>query len=155
MARNVAGRVNSRSEIRKGAAASSVMVRSNRRAAGAAAKRRAESVRAGNAALSVRRGFLVFLMVIAFATVVMCVQFVRLKQAVVAQTRANEQLMIDLHRMQSENDAMYEDIENSVDLDHVREVAMTTYHMDYAAQDQIVWYNDAQGGYVRQYRSVP
>ena len=101
------------------------------------------------------RGFVLFLAVVAIATTLMCVQFLRMKAAITAQNKANAALRTELAQLRAENDAVYSDIMNGVDLIAVRDMAMRRYGMKYAAQDQILWYNADDAGYVRVYQEVP
>ena len=119
------------------------------------ARERSKS-RLRDSAFAIGRGYVLFLIVVAVLTVGMCVSFIRMKQMISSQSATNDALQIELTTLRAENDAMYTDLVNSVDLSHVREVAMNTYHMRYATQDQIVYYDAvSNGGYVRQYQSVP
>ena len=88
-------------------------------------------------------------------TVGMCVYYLNLKTKADRQVRMNAALRTELMTMRAENDALYADILNSVDLYKVRDEAMDTYGMNYASQDQIMWYNKSDSGYVRQYQDIP
>ena len=101
------------------------------------------------------RGYVLFLAVISIMTVLMCVQFLRLKSVIRDQTATNNALRTELMSKRAENDALFEDIANEADLEDIRRTAVSVYHMKYAAEDQIVWYTDTENGYVRQYLSVP
>ena len=106
-------------------------------------------------ALAVNRGFVLFLAIMSFLTVLMCVQYLRLKETITAQTRVNNSLMSELNNLRSENDALLENVTNSIEWDHVNDVAINEMHMKYATEDEVVWYNTESSGYVRQYLDVP
>lgn len=150
-------RVNSRSERTNEYAAASygkVRVRTRTRSRAAASSGRT-AARKGAGAAAICRGYIIFLALISIMTVGMCVYYLNLKTKVGRQVRANASLRTELMTMRAENDALYADIENSVNLNKVREEAMDRYGMNYATQDQIVWYNRSDSGYVRQYQSLP
>lgn len=150
-------RVNSRSERRNTPAAVSygkVRVRTRARSRSYAASDRS-SVRREAGAAAICRGYVIFLAIISVLTVGMCVYYLNLKTRVDRQVRSNAALRTELMTMRAENDALYADIENSVNLNKVRQEAMDIYGMNYATQDQIVWYNKSDSGYVRQYQSLP
>lgn len=106
-------------------------------------------------ALSVNRTFVVFLAIMSFLTVLMCVQYLKLKETITAQTRVNNSLVSELNTLRSENDALLENVTNSVEWDQVKDVAINEMHMKYATEDEVVWYNTESSGYVRQYLAVP
>lgn len=106
-------------------------------------------------ALALNRGFVLFLAIMSFLTVLMCVQYLRLKETITAQTRVNNSLMSELNTLRSENDALLENVTNSVEWDRVKDVAINEMHMKYATEEEVVWYNTESSGYVRQYLAVP
>lgn len=106
-------------------------------------------------ALSMSKGYVVFLAFMAVIVVLMCVQYLQLKETVTTQLSSNEKLASQLTTLKSENDALYENITDSIDWDHVRDVAINKLGMKYATEDQVVWYNTESDGYVRQYEEVP
>lgn len=103
----------------------------------------------------VGRAYVVFLALMSVLTVMMCVYYLRLKAQITALASANEALETQLATMKSENDALYENVNNDVDWTYIRDVAMNELGMKYAAEDQIVWYNTDDSSYVRQYEDVP
>ena len=100
-------------------------------------------------------GYLLFLAVMVAATVFMCVRFVQLKETITVQNRENMNLRTELTTLRSENDAYYENVQNHIDWEHVRDVAINELGMHYATQDQVVWYNTDTSSYVQQYQAVP
>lgn len=112
--------------------------------------------RAGRAERSiVNAWYVLFLSVVCIATVLMCVKFLQLKETATAMKESNENLKTELSHMVSENDARYEKVTNDIDWDYVRDVAINKLNMKYADKDQIIWYNSADEGYIRQYGDVP
>ena len=106
-------------------------------------------------ALSTGRAYVVFLAVIAVATVFMCVRYLQLKSTITAQVAANEKLESRLVSLRSENDALLENVNNGVDWNHIKDVAIDKLGMKYATEDQIVWYNSDDSYFVTQYCDVP
>ena len=150
-------RVNSGSERRyEYAAVNRQVVRARTQTRSRAAARRGRTAaRSGAGAVAICRGYVVFLALISILTVGMCVYYLNLKTKADRQVRANASLRSELMTLRAENDALYADIENSVNLYKVRQEAMDIYGMNYATQDQIVWYNESDSGYVRQYQTIP
>ena len=106
-------------------------------------------------ASAVNMGYVAFLTFMAVMTVIMCVFYVRLKSTITSQLEENAVLESQLTTLTNENDALYENITNSVDLDHIREVAMGKFGMTYPTEDQVITYHVDDTGYVRQYQDVP
>ena len=98
-------------------------------------------------ALTVNLGYVLFLAFISIATVFMCVYYIKLKATITAQHSENEKL--------EANDALLENVNNMLDWNHIKDVAINEMGMKYATQDQIVWYNTDESGYIRQYAEVP
>lgn len=117
----------------------------------------AKTQTAGNRAraLMTGRGYVVFLALISLLTVFMCVYYLRLKATILTQISDNEKLEAQLVSMRSENDALLENVNNSVDWEAVRDVAINKLGMKYATEDQIVWYNTDDSSYIKQYEDVP
>ena len=106
-------------------------------------------------ALAVDRGYVGFLMIMSAICVGMCIYYLQLCSLATSQLETNSKLESELTTLKSENDALYENITNSVDLSAVREYAMNELGMKYADEDQIIWYNTEGSEYVRQYQEVP
>lgn len=100
-------------------------------------------------------GYVLFLAVISAATVLMCVHYLGLKARIVSQTRENEKLEAQLVAIRSENDALLENVNNTVDWNHIKDIAINKMGMKYATEEQIVWYNTDDSCFIRQYADVP
>lgn len=105
-------------------------------------------------ALGMDAGFVVFLAFAVALLVLVCVRYLNLKATLSARTSENETLASELTTLQSENDALLESVTNSVDYFTVRDRAINEFGMDYADEDQIVWYNGGDTSDVKQYADV-
>ena len=155
-------RVNSRSEEYARYGRSSVSIASGRARSRissgtgvSAGAKQAQLERNRSRATSTGKVYVVFLALISLATVFMCVYYLRLKATITAQVSMNEQLESRLHTLRSENDALYENVNNEVDWNYIKDVAIGELGMKYATEDQIVWYNTDDSSYIRQYVEVP
>ena len=107
-------------------------------------------------AASLNLVFVLFFSVVTVLTVGMCIYYVRMKETVTSQTKENEALESELSTLRSENDALLESVNDSIDWEYVRNTAILKLGMSYATEDQIVWYNSSSdSSEVRQYRDVP
>ena len=57
--------------------------------------------------------------------------------------------------MKSDNNALEARISTYVDLKHIYEVATGELGMVYPSDDQILYYDKTERGYVRQYEDIP
>ena len=106
-------------------------------------------------AMSMSRGFVVFLSAMSIVAMFMCVSYVQLKTEITRQTKKIASLQTDLNDLKSDNDALENSYEASVDLTQVYETATEKLGMHYPNEKQIILYNADGSGYVRQYANVP
>jgi len=99
--------------------------------------------------------YVAFLAAACVAAIVICINYLHLKEMKTTAEVKNASLQYELTTIKSENDALYEDIVNSVDWDALRQTAEAVYGMHAAGEDQTVYYDAGEEGYVRQYREVP
>jgi len=106
-------------------------------------------------ALQMSKGYVLFLGIICTAILITCVQFLRLKSNITAQSKEVAALESELNQIKAENDAFYSETLASVDLNHVREVAIKNLGMTYPNKEQVMYYSTNGSNYVRQYQEVP
>ena len=107
-------------------------------------------------ALQMSRGYVLFLALVSAAALFGCVRFVQLRSTVTSQLKTVAALETELNQLTAENDALYNQTVNNVDLEHIKDVAMNQLGMNYATADQIKWYSsNGANSYVRQYQDVP
>lgn len=99
-------------------------------------------------------GYAVFILLISIFTVAVCIGYLKKKATITSQVKINENLASELTTLKSENAALEEDVNNSIDWDHIRDVAVNKLGMKYATKDQIVWYNTDDNSYIMQYKKV-
>lgn len=135
-----------------------------RKLAPAPAKRpqKNETVRSRNTAkrnreyaLAMHTGYVLFLTAAAVITVFMCVRFLRLQAHGTRLQKQVTALEIQLDAAILENESDYNRIMTSVDMEHVKNVAMNELGMVYAKKSQIVTYEAQNDDYVRQYAEIP
>ena len=159
MARKSSRRVNSRAEqqeryevwgntVRK---AEAIPEETPRRKSGVS--RRAQRNRAR--AVQMSRGYVVFLAVVSVAALLMCVRYLKLKAEITTQTSEIASLESALNELKADNDALYNTVTASVDLEQIRKEAMDRLGMDYPNEDQIYQFDTSGNSYVRQYKDVP
>ena len=64
-------------------------------------------------------------------------------------------LQSQIEDLQSDNNARYKEITNSVDLNYIKDVAMNQLGMTYASEEQVVYYSVENNNYMDQYSDIP
>ena len=105
--------------------------------------------------LQMNLGYVVFLTAAAVLTVFICVNFLRLRAEYTSLQKQATSLELDLSRLKMDNDAEYNRLISGVNLEDVKQTAMTRLGMVYASEDQIVTYDAAGKDYVKQFRDIP
>lgn len=106
-------------------------------------------------ALQMNMSYVLFLTVAAVVTVFVCINYLKLQAQNTAYQKTVTAKGVQLSEMKLENDSEYNRIVSSVDLEHVKDVAMNELGMVYASEKQIRTYNSIQSDYVKQYQDIP
>ncbi|MCC8049965.1 MAG: hypothetical protein LIO99_13845 [Clostridiales bacterium] len=106
-------------------------------------------------ALQMNFAYVLFLTAAAVIAVFVCVNFLQLRAVNTLLSEEVATLSAELDSAILENDSEYNRVMNSVDLEHVKEVATDELGMQQATSDQIVTYEIEDGDYVRQYSEIP
>lgn len=106
-------------------------------------------------ALQMNVGYVTFLTLAAVLTVAVCVNFLQLRAVNTLLQEKVASLTAELDSAVLENDSDYNRVMNSVDLEHVREVATEELGMQLATSNQVVTYEAETNDYVRQYSEIP
>ena len=61
----------------------------------------------------------------------------------------------DLGKLFPDNDARYKEIVTSVDLDYIKDVAMNQLGMQYATEEQVIYYSVENNNFMDQYSDIP
>lgn len=96
-----------------------------------------------------------FLAVAAIMLVLICYQFLTMQTAMRKNVSQISSLKVQLEDMKAENDFLMGRIEESVDLNEIRRIAIDELGMIEANPSQIIGYTYDSSDYVRQYTSVP
>lgn len=91
----------------------------------------------------------------AVACIVICVHFLELQSTYTSVRKQKTSLETQLNQLRIENDTVYNGIVSSVNLEHVKDVAMNELGMVYASRSQIYTYDGTESDYVRQYQDIP
>ena len=106
-------------------------------------------------ALKVNIGYVLFLALATGLLLVGCVRYLQIQASVTATMKSINAKESELSDLKAENDAEYNRVMSSVDLESIRKTAMEELGMVYASEDQVVLYDSKSTDYVRQYQDVP
>ena len=84
-----------------------------------------------------------------------CVNYLQLQAETTSRVKHIASLETELEDLRKENNDNYTRIMTSVDLDHIRDVAINELGMVYAEPNQVILYDGGTDDYVRQNGSIP
>lgn len=106
-------------------------------------------------ALQINMGYVIFLAAATIAVVVFCVNYLKIQSEITGSISKIAEMESELLDLKSENDESYNRIMSSIDLEHIKQVAIQDLGMVYATEDQVVMYESKGSDYVRQYQNIP
>lgn len=106
-------------------------------------------------ATQMSRGYVFFLAAVCVATVLVCVNFLQLKVQLTTQNEAIVAAESKLSELKADNDAYYNTVMASVNMDTVKEAALNRLGLKYPDESQVQYYDTKGNSYVRQYAEVP
>lgn len=99
--------------------------------------------------------YMIFLAAASCMVLWSCVNYLQLQAETTSRVKYIASLETELEDLRKENDDNYTRIMTSVDLDHIREVAINELGMVYAEPNQVILYDGGTDDYVRQNGSIP
>lgn len=114
-----------------------------------------ETQRNREKAMSMSRGFVIFLAIVSVAVLFVCVHYLQLKSELTAKMKAVAAMESQLTELKEDNDAYESQVTSNVDLNAIKAIAMGRLGMRYPSDDQKMTYETSQSSYVRQYQDIP
>lgn len=99
--------------------------------------------------------YVVLLTIASMFTLYLCVSYLQVQSSITARMHNIERLESRLEKLKAENDALETNINTSVDLNKIYEIATKELGMVYAKKDQVLLYDKTESEYVRQYEDIP
>lgn len=106
-------------------------------------------------ALHMNRGYVVFLAAAAVVALLACVQYLQLQSEVTSRSKNITSMQQELANAKEANTTKYNAIVNSMNLEEIRERAMTDLGMVYATTDQVIEYESPTNQMVKKYADIP
>lgn len=101
---------------------------------------------------------IVSMLVLTFAiavTVYTCLEYLSVQSRISQMDKEIVQLESELIKLQNENSSALSEIDSSLDLDYIYEVATKELGMVYPNDNQVITYESTLSDYVRQYKDIP
>lgn len=108
-----------------------------------------------NRALHVNSAYVVFITFAAVVLLAVCVWYLQLRAEITSRAENITSMQRELAEAKEENQARYNAVVDSVNLEEVRDRAMKDLGMVYASSDQIVGYQNPVSDYVKQIQDIP
>ncbi len=99
--------------------------------------------------------YVIFLSAATIAMLAICIGYLQLRSEVDNRAKRINAMENQLKDAKAENDANYNRIIKSVNLEEIRRIAIEELHMVYADESQIIFYEAEESDYVRQYEDIP
>ncbi len=106
-------------------------------------------------ALYMSKGYVAFLTICVAISVFSAFTYVRLQADVTAKMRKIATLESQIADLKADNDARYNSVTTSVDLNYIKDVAINELGMNYATEDQIVYFSVENNNFMDQYSDIP
>lgn len=98
--------------------------------------------------------YVMFLTVASVVTFMVCFHYIQLRSQITSRMKNIAALETELSDLKIENDAELSRVNNSIDLEEIKRIAMEELGMVYASKEQVILYEDKDAEYFRQYESV-
>jgi hypothetical protein len=99
--------------------------------------------------------YVAFLAAATLATLAICVGYLKISAEVDGREERISRMETELKDAKADNDAAYNRVMKSVNLEEIRRIATEELHMVYASEDQVVFFDTEESDYVRQYEAIP
>ena len=106
-------------------------------------------------AMSMDLPFLMMLTVAIAATVFIVYNYLSLQADIDQRMASVKKLEVQLENLRTENDALEQSIDTSVDLNYIYKIAVNELGMVHAGKDNVIQYSKTESEYVRQNEDIP
>ena len=119
-------------------------------------KHRRNAVRRNRArTLYMSKGYVTFLSVCVAFVAFASVSLIQIQSQLTHRMENIAALESQITAQKADNDARYKEIVTSVDLEYIKDVAMNELGMQYATEDQVVYFSVENNNFMDQYSDIP
>jgi cell division protein FtsL len=105
-------------------------------------------------AMEMSLGYVVFLTVCVAAIACMAAMYINVQSEMTSRMKNVASLQSQVIELQADNDARYKALTSSVDLNHIKEIAMNELGMTYPKESQVIYYSIDNSNYMDQYEDI-
>lgn len=106
-------------------------------------------------ALYMNKGYVMFLSACVVVIALAAVSLIQMQSQVSQRMRNIASLESQITDLKADNDARYKEIVTSVDLDYIKDVAINQLGMNYATEEQIIYFSVDNNNFMDQYSDIP
>lgn len=106
-------------------------------------------------ALYMSKGYVFFLSACVAVVAFAAVSLIQMQSQVSQRMKNIASLESQITDLKADNDARYKEIVTSVDLEYIKDVAINQLGMNYAAEDQVVYFSVEKDNFMDQYSDIP
>lgn len=118
-------------------------------------RRRSAARRNRQRELQMSRGYVVFLTVCVLITAASAGALVSMQSQLTSRMKNVASMESQVIDLKADNDARYKSLTTSVNLDHIKEVAIKKLGMSYPKEKQVVYYSVENSNYMDQFSDIP
>ncbi len=106
-------------------------------------------------ALYMSKGYVTFLTLCVAIVAISAVSLIQIQSQVTQRMEHIATLESQITDLKADNDARYKEIVTSVDLEYIKDVAINQLGMQYATEDQVIYYSVENNNFMDQYSDIP
>lgn len=106
-------------------------------------------------ALYMSKGYVAFLSVCVVIVAFSAVALIQIQSQVTQRMKHIAALESQITDLKADNDARYKEISTSIDLEYIKDVAMNQLGMQYATEEQVIYYSVENNNFMDQYSDIP
>lgn len=106
-------------------------------------------------ALHMSKGYVAFLTICVGLVAFSAVSLIQIQSQVTHRMNNIAALESQLTDLKADNDARYKEIVTSVDLEYIKDVAVNQLGMQYATEEQVIYYTVENNNFMDQYSDIP
>ena len=118
-------------------------------------RRRNAARRNRERALYMSKGYVAFLSLCVAVVAVAAVALIQIQSQMTQRMEHIAALESQITNLKADNDARYKEIVTSIDLEYIKDVAINQLGMDYASEEQIIYYSVENDNFMDQYSDIP
>lgn len=118
-------------------------------------RRRNAARRNRERALYMSRGYVMFLSACVAVVALAAVSLIQMQSQVSQRMKNIAALESHITDLKADNDARYKEIVTSVDLEYIKDVAINQLGMNYASEEQVIYFSVENNNFMDQYEDIP